>query len=55
MYQAVLISLVKYLQVRPGAYPRGEHQKCVLSKLLDLLVGIRLGWKGLPGKNILAC
>jgi hypothetical protein len=37
------------------AYPRVEHLKCAsLGEALDLPANIRLGWKCLPGTNILA-
>ncbi len=50
-----ITSLVKCLQVRPGAYPRVEHLKGpLLGKAPALPANLRLGWRGLPGKNILA-
>jgi len=44
-------SLVKCLQVRPGAYTRVEHLKGASPRwALALLANIRLSWKGLSGK-----
>ncbi len=52
---ASLSSLVYYLWVRPGAYPRVEHFKgASLKKALALPANIRLGCRGLPGMNTLA-
>ncbi len=53
--QTSLSSLVKYLWVRPGAYPRVEHLKgALLSQTQVSPANIRLGWKGLPGTHTLA-
>jgi hypothetical protein len=45
-------SPVRYLWLRQGAYLRVEHMKGVsLGQTPPSLTNIRLGWKGLPGKN----
>jgi hypothetical protein len=44
---------VKYLRVRPGAYPRGTHLKDTPENV-SLLTNVRLDWKGLPGTSALA-
>jgi hypothetical protein len=52
---ARLSSPVYYLWMRPGAHPRVEHMKIAsLRQTLMLPTNISLGWKGLPGTNILA-
>jgi hypothetical protein len=48
-------SLVKYMWVRPGAFPRVEHLNGVLLGYAPALpANVRLGKKGLPGTNALA-
>jgi len=47
LLQAVLLSLVLYLKLRPGA----NRRRC---KVADMLTNIRLDWKSLPSKNTLA-
>ncbi len=55
MSLAGLSSLVYYLLVRPGPYPRVKYlEGALLDKAPALLTNIRLGWTGLPRTNTLA-
>jgi hypothetical protein len=50
-----LSSFAYCLRVRPEAYPREEPMEVApLGRVLAMLPNIRLGRKGLPGKNTLA-